>query len=115
VSVVALAVSLVAGACASLPPSQPIPSIDSITGRWYGVADLDRRFIPWWVTISQDGKLTMEYADVTLWGNVTVRDGKAAYSAGTTSGELTLYGDGYQRMLEMRDNMSTLRVQMRPQ
>lgn len=111
----ALVVSLVVGACASLPPSQPIANIDSITGTWEGVADVDRRFIPWRVVISQDGKLTAEYANVTLWGNVTVRDGKAAYTANQASGELTLYGDGYQRILEMRDNMGTLTVQMRPQ
>ncbi len=114
-SVLVTAVSLLAGACASLPPAQPIPSIDSLAGRWYGVADVGRRFVPWWVTIGPDGRLTVEYADITLWGNVTVRDGKAEYSAGHTSGELTLYGDGYQRVLDMRDTMGTLRVQMRPQ
>jgi hypothetical protein len=111
----AVIVSLVAVACVSLPPGQPIPSMESIAGTWAGVADLDRRFIPWRVTIAPDGRMTVEYADVTLWGAVTLRDGKATYTAAHTSGELTLYGDGYQRVLEMRDTFGTLKVQMRPQ
>jgi hypothetical protein len=105
---------LAAAACATLPPARPIDSLDSLAGTWAGVADLDRRFIPWRVTIAHDGRLVMEYADVTLWGSVTLRDGRATYTAGHTSGELTLHGEGYQRVLEMRDSFGTLRVQMRP-
>jgi hypothetical protein len=112
---VVVAVSLVAAACASLPPSRPIVAMESIAGTWAGVADLDRRFIPWRVIIRPDGQLTVEYADITLWGNVTIRDGKATYTAAHTSGELTLYGEGYQRVLGMRDAFGTLRVQMRPE
>jgi hypothetical protein len=59
--------------------------------------------------------MVVEYADVTLWGQVVIRDEKATYTAARTAGEFTLYGDGYQRVLEMRDTFGSLKVQMRPQ
>ena len=111
-----LAVATVLGGCASasLPPARPIASIDAIAGAREGMADVNRRFVRWLVTITPDSRMTVEYADITLWGTVKVTDGSATYEITAATGRLTLYGDGQERMLEMADDRGSLYVQMKP-
>ena len=116
----AAAVVLLAG-CASMRAvdGAPIDGTSAIAGTWTGTVTPRRWGLadPFNLTITPDGQLTATWDSNTVWGTVTVRNGRASFEMHPTlyEGSIRLYEDGGTRQLVLQDEWQFFLARVRPQ
>ena len=116
----AAAVVLLAG-CASMRAvdGAPIDGTSAIAGTWTGTVTPGRWGLadPFNLTITPDGQLTATWDSNTVWGTVTVRNGRASFEMHPTlhEGSVRLYEDGGTRQLVLQDEWQFFVARVRPQ
>ena len=119
-SVLLAAIVLLAG-CASLRAvdGAPIDGTSAIAGTWTGTVTPGRWGLadPFNLTITPDGQLTATWDSNTVWGTVTVRNGRASFEMHPTlhEGSVRLYEDGGTRQLVLQDEWQFFVARVRPQ
>ena len=119
-SVLLAAIVLLAG-CASLRAvdGAPIDGTSAIAGTWTGTVTPGRWGLadPFNLTITPDGQLTATWDSNTVWGTVTVRNGRASFEMHPTlhEGSVRLYEDGGTRQLVLQDEWQFFLARVRPQ
>jgi hypothetical protein len=98
-----LVLTIVILAHAALAPGQPATDVKSLAGKWTGHGQSPAGTNPLEWTIDPDGAVHVVAATptgtVTGKARVSVKDGRILYESGTSSGTLTLQGEGASRRL----------------
>jgi hypothetical protein len=103
------------GACAPLPPPQPILDVGTIAGKWYGNIQFGRgSYELFYVTINSDGSLVAWWGPNTRFGRVVLGEGRPRFTLYIWSGDLLYLGDGQRRLLVLKDDFGTFYAQVMP-
>ena len=109
-----LAAVLLAG-CAPVPPPMPVPSIQTIQGKWYGQIKFGGGpYQMLWLTVNPDAGLVMVWGSNTKWGKVLLYDGRARFDVGTWSGTLNYYEGSEGRLLTMDADFNVFDARVKP-
>ncbi len=109
-----LAAVLLAG-CASLPPAQPITSIETIQGRWQGQIRFGfGSYQMLYLTVNPDATVLMEWGVNTRWGRVLIGGGRARFEIYIWSGNLGYFAGPEGRILTMQSDFAAFDAQLTP-
>ncbi len=94
--------SLVATACASLPPTKPVTEVGSLAGRWEGQVLATGQSLAW--DVAPDGSVRWKAPAGSGTGKLSLREGRLFYESSTGRSSFFDYheGDG-KRVLRTSD------------
>lgn len=102
---------------ASMPPAAgaPIADVGVLAGKWAGT--MTPGDLPFYLTITRDGKLTAAWGPNMAWGTVTIRDGKASFEMerGVYEGTIDFYDERGTRRLVLNDLWASFNARAVPQ